>query len=161
VRSVLTDSRPLEQLLRAADATTASILERSLAGTAPTVEEGAHLLRCEGESLTALIRTADRVRATDVGEEVTYVINPNITFTNVCLVGCPFCAFARHRKDADARTDSNEELLAKVQDALDRGATEVCMQGGINPEMEAFGYRDLLLAIKARYPQIHIHAFSP
>jgi len=161
VRAVLSDPRTLDQLIGAADPTTAAILERSLAGTRPTVEEGAHLLRTEGDSLTALIRAADRIRAADVGEEVTYIINRNINFTNVCFVGCQFCAFARHRKDVDARTDSNEELLAKVQDAIDRGATEICMQGGINPEMEAFGYRDLLLTIKARYPQIHIHAFSP
>ena len=92
------------------------------------------------------------MRATDVGPEVTYVVNRNINFTNVCFVGCQFCAFARHRKDDDARTDSTEELLAKVQDAVDRGATEICMQGGINPEMDAFGYRDLLVAIKAQVP---------
>ena len=161
VRAVLFDSRPLDQLLRAADPVTAGILDRGLSGTAPTVGEGAHLLRCEGDSLTALLRAADHVRATDVGDEVTYIVNRNVNFTNVCFVGCQFCAFARHRKDVDARTDSITEVLAKVQDALDRGATEVCMQGGINPEMDAFGYRDLLLAIKDRFPEIHVHAFSP
>src|SRR5205085_10806742 len=97
----------------------------------------------------------------DVGPEVTYVVNRNINFTNICFVGCQFCAFARHRKDADARTDSIDDVLGKVQDAVDHGATEICMQGGINPDMEAFGYRDLLVAIKAAYPRIHIHAFSP
>ena len=105
--------------------------------------------------------TADHVRASDVGEVVTYVVNRNINFTNVCFVGCQFCAFARHRKDPDARTDDVEEVLAKVQDAVDRGATEICMQGGINPAMDPYGYRDLLIAIKRRFPAIHIHAFSP
>jgi FO synthase len=161
LRAVLFDSRPLDQLLGLAGRTTAGILERSLTGTAPTAEEGAHLLRCEGDELTALVRSADHVRAADVGNEVTYIVNRNVNFTNVCFVGCQFCAFARHRKDVDARTDSIHDVLAKIQDAIDRGATEVCMQGGINPEMDAFGYRDLLVAIKARYPQIHVHAFSP
>jgi len=96
-----------------------------------------------------------------VGPVVTYVVNRNINFTNVCFVGCEFCAFARHRKDQDAHTDDTAEILRKVQEATERGATEICMQGGINPAMDAFGYRNLLLAIKARYPQIHIHAFSP
>ncbi len=161
VRAMLLDTRSLEELIAAADSRTAGILERSLGGTPPSAEEGAHLLRLEGDSLAALLRAADAVRAADVGPVVTYVVNRNINFTNVCFVGCQFCAFARHRKDPDARTDSEAELLSKVQDAIDRGATEVCMQGGINPETEAFGYRDLLLAIKSRYPRLHVHAFSP
>src|SRR5207247_5927338 len=122
-------------------------------------EHGMTLLQCEGVDLEALVRTADHVRQVDVGPVVTYVVNRNINFTNVCFVGCQFCAFARHRKDDDARTDSTEQVLSKVQDAVDRGATEICMQGGINPEMDAFGYRDLLIAINAKYPWIHIHAF--
>jgi len=161
VRAVLFDPRTLENLLAAADPGTTCILERSLAGRAPTVEEGARLLRCEGDDLAALVRVADQIRKADVGDEVTYIVNRNVNFTNVCFVGCQFCAFARHRKDVDARTDSITQILDKVQDAVDRGATEVCMQGGINPEMDAFGYRDLLTAIKSRFPRIHIHAFSP
>jgi FO synthase len=155
------DTRPLESVLAAAHPRIAAILDRSLAGADLSFEDGLALLQAEGTDLAALIRTADFARNADVGSVVTYVVNRNINFTNVCFVGCQFCAFARHPKDDDAHTDSTEQVLAKVQEAIDRGATEICMQGGINPEMDAFGYRDLLVAIKARYPAIHIHAFSP
>jgi len=161
LRELMQDARPLESVIAVASPPIARTLERSLAGEELGFEDGMALLHTDGADLAALIRTADHVRAVDVGPVVTYVVNRNINFTNVCFVGCQFCAFARHRKDADARTDSTEEVLAKVQDAVDRGATEICMQGGINAEMDAFGYRDLLLAIKARFPHIHIHAFSP
>ena len=161
LRQVLRSEQPLETVIAAARPQFAAILERALAGDDLGFDDGLALLQAEGSDLAALVRTADYIRSIDVGPEVTYVVNRNINFTNVCFVGCQFCAFARHRKDADARTDSTEELLAKVQDAVDRGATEICMQGGINPEMDAFGYRDLLVAIKAKYPWIHIHAFSP
>ena len=161
LREVVRDPRPLETVIAAARPPMANILERSLAGKELSFEDGLALLDAEGADLAALIRTADFARTTDVGPVVTYIVNRNINFTNVCFVGCQFCAFARHRKDDDARTDDSEQVLAKVQDAIDRGATEICMQGGINPEMDAFAYRDLLHAIKAKYPQIHIHAFSP
>ncbi len=161
IRDVLLDDTPLARRIAAARPQVASILERSLAGEELSTDDGLELLSTTGADLHALIRTADHVRATDVGDEVTYVINRNINFTNVCFVGCQFCAFARHRKDIDARTDDMDTVLSKVADAIDRGATEVCMQGGINPEMDAFIYRDTLRAIKARFPQIHVHAFSP
>lgn len=161
LRELVNDGRPLDAVIAAAEPRVAATLERAIAGAELSFEDGLTLLRTEGADLAALVQTADYVRMIDVGPTITYVVNRNINFTNVCFVGCQFCAFARHRKDDDARTDSTEQVLAKVQDAVDRGATEICMQGGINPEMDAFGYRDLLLAIKARFPQIHIHAFSP
>jgi FO synthase len=158
---MMRDERPLQALLDKARPPIAALLERSLAGEELDFDDGMALLQVEGTDLAAVVRTADHVRAQDVGDTVTYVVNRNINFTNVCFVGCQFCAFARHRKDPDARTDSTEALLAKVQEAIERGATEICMQGGINAELDAFVYRDLLVAIKARFPQIHIHAFSP
>jgi FO synthase len=161
LREMVLDRRPLDRVLGGASPRIAAILERSLAGEELGFEDGLALLDTTGTDLAALVRVADHVRRADVGDVVTYVVNRNINFTNICFVGCQFCAFARHRKDDDARTDSMEQLLAKVQDAIDRGASEICMQGGINPEMDAFGYRDILTSIKARYPQIHIHAFSP
>jgi FO synthase len=161
LRALLRDAPPLETAIAAARPPFAAILDRALAGDELDFDDGMALLRAEGPDLAALLYTADRIRSVDVGPEVTYVVNRNINFTNICFVGCQFCAFARHRKDADARTDSTEATLDKVQDAVDRGATEICMQGGINPEFDAFGYRDLLRAIKAKYPWIHIHAFSP
>ncbi|MBI3785403.1 MAG: 5-amino-6-(D-ribitylamino)uracil--L-tyrosine 4-hydroxyphenyl transferase CofH [Deltaproteobacteria bacterium] len=161
LRELVLDTRPLERVIGTATAPIAAILERSLAGEELSFEDGLALLHAEGADLAALIRTADHVRSIDAGPTVTYVVNRNINFTNVCFVGCQFCAFARHRKDDDARTDSMETLLAKVQEAIDRGASEICMQGGINPEMDAFEYRNILTRIKARYPQLHVHAFSP
>jgi FO synthase len=161
LRQVVHDATPLERLIAAARSPVAEVLERALAGDELTTADGLILLATEGADLHALIRTADHVRTVDVGDVVTYVVNRNVNFTNVCFVGCQFCAFARHRKDIDARTDNIDTVLAKIQDAIDRGATEVCMQGGINPEMDAFAYRDILVAIKAQFPQIHVHAFSP
>src|SRR5690606_35217879 len=138
VRAVIGDPRPLEALLRAATPATAARLERVLAGGELEAEDGEALLQVEGDDLVALVRAADTVRAADVGDEVTYVINRNINWTNVCFVGCQFCAFAVHRKDPTAYNHSLDEVLAKVQDAVERGAHEVCMQGGINPESDAF-----------------------
>lgn len=161
LQEVVREAPPLETVIAAARPSIAAILERALARQELSFEDGLQLLAAEGEDLVALVRTADIVRATDVGPAVTYVVNRNINFTNVCFVGCEFCAFARHRKDVDAHTDDIEQVLAKVQEAVDCHATEICMQGGINPEMDAFLYRDLLLAIKSRFPTIHIHAFSP
>lgn len=161
MRELVSDPRPLDRLIAQAAPATAAILERALAREELSVEDGIHLLTVDGDDAIALIRTADRVRATDVGEEVTYVVNRNINWTNICFVGCQFCAFARHRKDADAYNHSTEDVLLKVQDAVDRGASEVCMQGGINPEADGLSYRDMLVAVKTRFPQIHVHAFSP
>ena len=161
LRAVVLDDRPLDQLLSATRPTVAASLERVLAGDELSAEAAEALLTADGDELTALVRAADTARAADVGDEVTYVINRNINWTNICFVGCQFCAFAVHRKDPGAYNHSIEHVLAKVQDAIDRGASEVCMQGGINPESDAFFYRDLLLAIRARHPTLHIHAFSP
>jgi FO synthase len=161
VRAAVYDPRTLAQLLGAATPGTAAMLDRALAGGELSAEDGEHLLQVGGDDLAALVRAADHVRATDVGDEVTYVINRNINWTNICFVGCQFCAFAVHRKDETAYNHSIDDVMVKVQDAVDRGAHEVCMQGGINPESDAFFYRDLLQAIRARYPRLHIHAFSP
>lgn len=160
-RRILDDDRPLEQLLAAATPATARRIAAALEGRELSAEDGAALLQVEDDDLIALVRAADHIRATDVGDEVTYVVNRNVNFTNVCFVGCQFCAFARHRKDPDAYTLDTERILEKVAEAVAAGATEICMQGGINPEMGPYGYRDLLLAIRARFPGIHIHAFSP
>ncbi|HEV7567746.1 MAG TPA: bifunctional FO biosynthesis protein CofGH, partial [Microbacteriaceae bacterium] len=119
------------------------------------------LLGAEGGDLDALAGLADRVRRDTVGERIGYVVNRNINFTNVCFVGCRFCAFKRQRWEADAYNVGVDEVLGRVQEAVDRGATEICMQGGINPDMPPFTYRDILIAIKAAFPRIHMHAFSP
>ena len=161
LRDIVLDDRPLSTLLSAATLSTARILERALDEKELTVGDGVALLATEGEDLRALIRTADLIRTEDVGDDVTYVVNRNVNWTNICFVGCQFCAFAVHRKDPSAYNHSIEDVLVKVQDAVDRGASEVCMQGGINPESEGLFYRDLLVAVKDRFPTMHIHAFSP
>ena len=161
MHDLVLDDRSLTHLLDASTPSTRHILDRAMQHKELSGEEGVHLLRTDGDDLRALIRVADTLRAEDVGDEVTYIINRNINWTNICFVGCQFCAFAVHRKAPDAYNHSIDDVLVKVQDAVDRGATEVCMQGGINPESGGFFYRDLLTAIKERYPRLHIHAFSP
>jgi FO synthase len=114
-----------------------------------------------GAELDALSGLADGLRRDTVGDTVTYVVNRNINFTNVCYTGCRFCAFAQRRTDADAYTLSLDEVGARADAAVLVGATEICMQGGISPELPATAYFDLAREIKRRQPALHLHAFSP
>jgi FO synthase len=115
----------------------------------------------EGDELEALAQLADALRVEAVGEDVTYVVTRNINFTNVCYTGCRFCAFAQRRTDADAYTLSLDQVGQRAEDAWAVGATEVCMQGGIHPDLPATTYFDLAAEVKRRAPEIHLHAFSP
>jgi FO synthase len=126
-----------------------------------TDDQALALFRAEGASLDALCRVADGLRAEAVGDDVTYVINRNINFTNVCYVGCRFCAFAQRELDAESYTLTLNEVADRAEEAWAWGATEVCMQGGIHPDLPGTFYFDLLDAVKARVPQMHVHAFSP
>ena len=119
------------------------------------------LLTCDGADLDAVTSLADAVRRDVVGDDVTYVINRNINFTNVCYVGCRFCAFAQRRTDADAYTLSLEQVGQRAAEAQAVGATEVCMQGGIDPSLGRTAYADLVRAVKSAAPGMHVHAFSP
>ena len=119
------------------------------------------LLGAEGQDLDALAGLADRVRHDTVGDRVGYVVNRNINFTNVCYTGCRFCAFAQRRTDADAFTLSMKQVGDRVDEAWNIGATEICMQGGIHPDLPGTAYFDLAREVKARQPGIHLHAFSP
>ena len=119
------------------------------------------LFRAEGESLAALCEVADDLRAETVGPEVTYVINRNINFTNVCYVGCRFCAFAQREIDPEAYTLTLTEVADRAEEAWSKGASEVCIQGGIHPDLPGSFYLDLLDAVTGRVPEIHVHAFSP
>ena len=132
--------------------------ERHLPITDP---EALDLFRAEGPALDALCAVADGLREEAVGDEITYVINRNLNFTNVCYVGCRFCAFAQREQDAESYTLTLAEVSDKVQEAWDWGASEVCMQGGIHPDLPGTFYFDLLDTVKARVPQMHVHAFSP
>jgi FO synthase len=126
-----------------------------------TEEQAIVLAHVDGPALTELVRIADELRQATVGDTVTYIVNRNINFTNVCYTGCRFCAFAQRRKDDDAFTLSLEEVADRAEQAWAIGATEVCMQGGIDPHLPATAYFDIARAVRARVPQMHIHAFSP
>ncbi|TDB75791.1 bifunctional FO biosynthesis protein CofGH [Micromonospora sp. KC723] len=119
------------------------------------------LFGADGPALDELCRLADEVRRDTVGDDVTYVVNRNINFSNVCYVGCRFCAFAQRERDADAYRLSVEQVADRAAEAWEAGASEVCLQGGIDPKMPVTGYADLVRAIKARVPGMHVHAFSP
>ena len=119
------------------------------------------LLECDGPVLDELAAIADGLRRAAVGDDVTYVQNRNINFTNVCYVGCRFCAFAQRERDADAYRLSVDQVAQRAYEAAQLGATEVCMQGGIDPKLPVSAYPDLVRAVKQRVPEMHVHAYSP
>jgi FO synthase len=126
-----------------------------------TDTEALALLHADGVELDAVAALADELRTDVVGGDVTYVVNRNINFTNVCYTGCRFCAFAQRRTDADAYTLSMDEVANRAEEAWALGATEVCMQGGIHPDLPGTAYFDIARAVKSRVPGMHVHAFSP
>jgi FO synthase len=119
------------------------------------------LFNADGSALDELVRIADDLRKEVNGEDITYVVNRNINFSNVCYVGCRFCAFAQREKDADAYRLSVEQVADRAEQAWADGASEVCMQGGIDPKMPVTAYADLVRAVKQRVPGMHVHAYSP
>ncbi|MBD2597968.1 7,8-didemethyl-8-hydroxy-5-deazariboflavin synthase subunit CofH [Nostoc spongiaeforme FACHB-130] len=145
----------------------ANILERALMGYDLSPEDGVLLLKQTApEAIAAIRHTADQLRYNQVGDTITYVINRNINFTNICEQHCSFCAFRRDADDVGAYWLDWGQILEKSQDAVKRGATEICMQGGLNPEAQINGkslpyYLKLVATIKQEFPQIHLHAFSP
>jgi len=141
-----------------------SALERVLEmqdGACLTDEEQLGLARSSSADLVALLVAADTLRRDVVGNIVTYVVNRNINFTNVCFVGCKFCAFSRGPREGDAYFHSLEDMARKTKEARELGATEVCIQGGLPRDLPPFYYRDILRAVKDAVPDIHVHAFSP
>ena len=145
----------------------ASVLERSLSGKDLTPEEGVLLLQQQDPLLREAIRSAaDTLRQQQVGDTVTYVVNRNINYTNICEQHCSFCAFRRDAEQSGAYWLDWGLILEKAADAVQRGATEICMQGGLNPEAKINGsslqhYLKLVRTIKDEFPNLHIHAFSP
>jgi FO synthase len=136
-------------------------LQTALDGRELSFEQGMKLANAEGAALEALVAAADRLRRETVGDVITYVVNRNINFTNVCFVGCSFCGFGRGPGASDAYSLSIEEVVRRAREAWDRGATEVCIQGGLPKDLDGFFYRDLLRAVKRAIPEMHVHAFSP
>jgi FO synthase len=119
------------------------------------------LASADGPALDAVAALADSLRRDVVGDDVTFVVNRNINFTNICYTGCRFCAFAQRKGDADAFSLSTREVAERAWEAHVAGATEVCMQGGIDPDLPVTAYADLVRAVKAAVPSMHVHAFSP
>lgn len=130
-------------------------------GSVLTREQCLLLANAQGDDLLALLVAADMLRRDLVGNLVTYVVNRNMNFTNVCFVGCKFCAFSRGPREADSYFHSLETMAQKATQAWALGATEVCIQGGLPHGLPPFYYRDILRAIKQAVPGMHIHAFSP
>jgi FO synthase len=140
-------------------------LEKSLQGTTPTVDEVEALFRARGDQVDAIAYVADRLREEVNGETVTYVVNRNINYTNLCYFKCGFCAFSKGPKSLNLRGDPYlmgvEEIVANAREAWDRGASEVTLQGGIHPDFTGNFYREVVEAIKAELPGMHIHGFTP
>ena len=126
-----------------------------------TDDQALALLSADGPDLEALAALADGLRREVMGDDVTYVVTRNINFTNVCYTGCRFCAFAQRRTDADAYTLSLQQIGDRAAEAWDAGATEVCMQGGIHPDLPGTAYFEIASEVKRRSPDLHVHAFSP
>jgi FO synthase len=133
--------------------------ERDPAGLSD--DDALALLDADGPELEALAGLADGLRRDAVGDDISYVVTRNINFTNVCYTGCRFCAFAQRRTDADAYTLSIEQVGDRAAEAWAAGATEVCMQGGIHPDLPGTAYFELAAEVKRRCPDLHVHAFSP
>lgn len=138
-----------------------AILDKALAGDEVSRDEGEALFRARGSDLDAVVAVADQLRRQACGDRVTFAVNRNINFTNICYMGCQFCGFAKRMEDKGAEFLLLDTVVARAREAWDRGATEVCIQGGLHPKMKGTHYRDILLAIKAELPDMHIHAFSP
>src|SRR4029077_7596248 len=137
------------------------ILDRARAGHEVTVAEGEALFAAEGDCFHRLLAVADELRYARVGDRVTYVVNRNVNFTNVCLKRCGFCAFSRGHRAEQGYFLPRGGVFRGVCGAWDLGATEVCIQAGLPPRIDGSFYIDLCAAIKREVPAIHVHAFSP
>jgi FO synthase subunit 2 len=137
------------------------ILGGCLDGQELSVDDANTLTAAEGRDLHALSLVADELRRRHVGDVVTYVVNRNINFTNVCIKHCTFCAFSRDHREEEGYFLPIDEVVRRAQEAAEMGATEVCIQAGLPPKLDGRYYIDLTRAIKQALPQMHIHAFSP
>ena len=151
----------LAALMKGVDPDVASALNRALAGEDITVEEADLLFATSGIEFAAMTMVADELRRRVVGDVVTYVVNRNVNFTNVCIKRCGFCAFSRDFREEEGYFLPVSEIIRRAREAQDYGATEVCIQAGLPPQMEGDLYIRLCAAIKEELPDMHIHGFSP
>ena len=151
----------LAALMNGVQPDVASALNRALAGEDITVEEAGLLFATSGLEFMAMTMVADELRRRAVGDLVTYVVNRNVNFTNVCIKRCGFCAFSRDFREEEGYFLPVSEIIRRAKEARDYGATEVCIQAGLPPQMEGDLYIRLCEAIKEELPDMHIHGFSP
>jgi FO synthase subunit 2 len=151
----------IDSLLKRTDPVVAAALNHALSGKDISVDEAMALLDSTGLEMNLVVTVADELRRETVGDVVTYVINRNINFTNVCIKQCGFCAFSRDFREEEGYFLPTEEIVRRAKEAASLGATEVCIQAGLPPKMDGHLYIDILKAVKKDLPGIHIHAFSP
>src|SRR5574342_232179 len=150
-----------DYLLRQSNPLIAATLDRALSEKEISAEEASRLFYAKGIDFHLIGLVADELRKRKVGDNVTYVINRNINFTNVCIKQCGFCAFSRDFREEEGYFLPIEEIVRRAKEAREFGATEVCIQAGIPPDMDGALYENICKAIKAEIPDIHIHGFSP
>ena len=142
-----------------------AILDKAKTGDALSESDIIRLFQSRGDDFTAVVQCADALRAQTNGNSVSYVVNRNINYTNICYFKCQFCAFSKGKLSENLRGRpydlSDEEITRRTQEAWARGATEVCMQGGIHPEYTGETYLNIVRTVKSAEPNIHVHAFSP
>jgi FO synthase subunit 2 len=138
-----------------------AILARTLDGHELSLDDALALSEARGRDLQALTLAADELRRRQAGDVVTFVVNRNINFTNVCIKHCGFCAFSRDHREEEGYLLPVAEVVRRAQEAWDLGATEVCIQAGLPPKLDGRFYIDLARALKAALPDLHLHAFSP
>src|SRR6185437_10920723 len=151
----------LESLLKNSDPLISDTLNRALDEKEISVDEATRLFHARGLDFHLVGMVADELRKRRVGDIVTYVVNRNINFTNVCIKQCGFCAFSRDFREEEGYFLPNEEIVRRAKEAASLGATEVCIQAGLPPKMDGHLYIDICKAVKKDLPDIHIHAFSP
>ena len=151
----------IEQLLGLLEPKIARVLNDALEGKDISADDGEFLFDANGLEYHGVVMTADHLRRRSVGDVATYVVNRNINFTNVCIKRCGFCAFSRDHREEQGYFLPVEEIIRRTKEARDYGATEVCLQAGLPPQMEGDLYIRLCEAIKQEVPEIHIHGFSP
>lgn len=139
----------------------AKILSKALEGNEISAEEGTVLMQADSGDLDAVIQVANYFRESKRAKATSFVVTRNINFTNVCHMGCAFCGFAKHKTSPQAELLSMEEIARRVVEASERGATEICIQGGLHPKINGDHYRNIVKTAKAAAPSIHLHAFSP
>src|ERR671921_2420452 len=151
----------IDSLLKNADPIVASALDKALSAKDISVDEAVKLFDSTGLELNLSIMVADELRRRTLGDYATYVVNRNINFTNVCVKQCGFCAFSRDFRQEEGYLLPIEEIVSRAKEAWKYGATEVCIQAGLPPDMDGNLYVNIVKAIKKELPDIHIHAFSP